>query len=153
MSRALVVDECYRLQHTDLRGAPQRAMIRYVSFQGLEELTPVLHFEGAPGKHLALDASQRRELIQTLHSSLCSDWVGQTIELRPRGENQHPAIEIAAPGAPHLVREQAARWRFEVRAALPSLWAILALALALWLLFWLERSDALLRLILDWLGG
>ena len=151
MSRSAVVDQRYRLQPADLAGSQQRAVIRQVSFQGLEEMTPVLHLAGPLTKRLTLDADQRRELIATLRSSLCDDWIGQPIELRPGQRDAAPAILIASPTTPHRVREPVARLRTRTVALWPSLWALLLLAAALVALFWLERSDSLFQQILDWM--
>jgi hypothetical protein len=149
MSRAPIVDERYRLQPADLAGSAQRVLIQQVSFQGLEEMTPVLHFAGPLDKPLALNASQRRELIDLLHSSLCDDWLGQAIELRPARRSVGPEIQIVVPSRSSLGHTPVRRRRsFSIG---PSLWALLLLVAALAAVYWLERAEILIELILDWL--
>lgn len=149
MARVTVVEQRYRLQPSDLGGAPQRVQITEVSFQGLEELAPVLHFAGGAIKHLVLDARLRRELFELTGSSLCSDWVGQTIELQPTWADGEPMLRIRAPSTPKPLMEQTARLRSRIRLNGRALWPLLLLALALAALIWLEQSDAAFQWILD----
>lgn len=149
MSRSTVVDKRYRLQSVDLGDAPQRTIIRAISFQGLEELTPVLHFEGLPGKHLALNSAQRQELIRMMHSSLCSDWVGRPVELRPDRTDNESTVHLLAPTPPQVLRERVARFQARGQAIGSSLWLALLLLLVLAALLLLERSETAFQFILQ----
>jgi hypothetical protein len=151
MSRSTVVDQRYRLQAPDLGGIPQRVIIGAISFQGLEELTPVLHFEGLPNKHLVLNSAQRQELIRLMHSSLCSDWVGRPVELRAIQVDQAAPIVLAAPTTPQVLHERMAHPRKRGRALSSSWWMALVLLLMLAALLLLERSETVFRFILQFL--
>jgi hypothetical protein len=124
-------------------------VIRAISFQGLEELTPVLHFDGLPSKHLALTSAQRQELIQLMRSSLCSDWVGQPVELRPGQIDEGATVVLAAPTAPRVLQERVAHLREQSRSIGSSWWMALVLLLVLAALLLLERSETVFRFILQ----
>ncbi|HXF61764.1 MAG TPA: hypothetical protein VNK95_09105, partial [Caldilineaceae bacterium] len=81
MSISYFVDEKYRLQPADLQGWPRRVVIANVTFQGIEEARPVLHFAGQT-KRLALSAEQTRQLIALTGSAQFSDWIGRAVVLR-----------------------------------------------------------------------
>jgi hypothetical protein len=148
MSRALIVDDRYRLRPEDLLGAPLRVSILSVSYQGLEHLTPVLHFANTSAKPLALTPGQRRELIRLTRSSIFSDWIGRTVELRLTMAESKPAIEIAAPTPPAVVREQFARLRSNLRLH-GRTWLLLTLLLLVFtLLYLLENSETVWQAML-----
>ena len=151
MSRAPVVDVRYRLQPADLAGSIQRVVIQQVSFQGLEEMTPVLHFADRFDKPLALTASQRRELIESLHSFLCEEWVGQAIELRPGRHLTDAEIQIGAPTSSSYRHTPARPLRTRSFSIGPSLWALLLLVAAVAMVYWIEQAEILIEMILDWL--
>jgi hypothetical protein len=46
MSISPIVDANYRLQAVDLEGMARHVVIANVTYQGVEEMTPVLHFVG-----------------------------------------------------------------------------------------------------------
>jgi hypothetical protein len=149
MSRSQIVDERYRLQAADLGGGPVRVLISGVSFQGVEQLVPVLHFRGPVRKQLALNATQRRELIALTHSSLCSDWVGRQVELRPVRSNRQAAITILAPAGsqsrPLELDVMPRQGYLPVRTVL----LLLLLALLMAFAFWLEQATDPFRLLFD----
>ncbi len=145
MSRSQIVDQHYRLQSADLQGMPVRTVITAVSFQGLEELAPVLHLANGSFKRLALAPEQREALIQVTQSTFCDDWVGCQIELHPSPAD----LLILAPGTPRQ------RYRPNLRA-LPkaltigrAIWPLLLVGLVLLLVFLLERSETLFEQILS----
>lgn len=148
MSRAPVVDERYRLQPADLQGLPLRTVIHKVTYQGLEQLTPVLHFADLPlghlalVKHLALDAAQCRELIRLTRSSFCGDWVGQTVELRVTSVAGKPTINLATPTPPAVVRERLLRVHTPLMLNGHTLLLITLLVLVFVALFLFENSTA-----------
>jgi hypothetical protein len=82
MSISDIVDERYRLHVADLEGRPTRAVIVNVTYQGVEELSPVLHLEGF-AKRLVLSSTQSQELMRITGTAILSDWVGHQVELRP----------------------------------------------------------------------
>lgn len=147
----MVVDQRYRLQAADLGGAPQRVLIRAISFQGLEELTPVLHFDGLATKHLALSSVQRQELSRVMHSSLCSDWVGRPVELRLGQVDGEPTVRLITPTPPRVLHERVTHIRARGRSLSTSWWMVLVLLLVLASLLLLERSDTVFRFIVQFL--
>jgi hypothetical protein len=72
----------YRLMPDDLGGKPRQVFVRSVTLQGVEELTPLVHFEGF-GRPLALDLEQRMQMATIAHSAILSDWIGATLILQP----------------------------------------------------------------------
>ena len=53
----------------DLGGRPRRVIIANVTYQGIEEMTPVLHFAGQP-KRLALTRPMAQQLTAATGTSL-----------------------------------------------------------------------------------
>jgi hypothetical protein len=82
MSISDVIDVRYRLMPNDLGGKPRQVFVRSVTLQGVEELTPLVHFEGF-GRPLALDLDQRMQMATIAHSAILSDWIGATLILQP----------------------------------------------------------------------
>jgi hypothetical protein len=155
MSRAMVVDQRYRLQADDLHGATFHVVIQGITFQGLEDLAPVLHFAGAPAKHLVLDEDLRRELIAMTQSSLFDDWIGRTVELRPVRQDGDVRIRLTAAGRPGILDAHWLRlrnWRRQqMRAYGQILLLIAALILILAVVSFVENSQRLLQTVLDYL--
>jgi hypothetical protein len=152
MSRSHIVDERYRLQAADLGSGPVRVLISGVSFQGVEELAPVLHFRGPVRKRLVLNATQRRELIALTHSSLCSDWVGRQVELRPIRSNQQAAITILAPTRPQARLIEADEVGRQGYLPVRTVLLLLLLGLLMAFAFWLEQATDPFRLLFDLFG-
>ena len=63
MSLSELVDEGYRLDAADLQGRASRVTISNVSYQGVEEMNFVLHFEDIP-KRLMLSHDQWEQLVE-----------------------------------------------------------------------------------------
>ena len=82
MSLSPVIDQRYRLAPADLAGRPRQVMVRQVGMEGLDELTPLLFFEGV-ARPLALDHDQRMAMSRIAHSHRTTDWVGAALVLRP----------------------------------------------------------------------
>lgn len=93
MSISPVVDANYRLHPTDLDGAPRRVIIANVTYQGIEEMTPVLHFVGQT-KRLVLSAEQVEQVIAITGTLLYSRWVGTPLILSPDTVGQATTISI-----------------------------------------------------------
>ena len=72
MSLSELVDEGYRLDAADLQGKQNQVVISNVSYQGVEEISYVLHFEGIP-KRLTLNHEQWRQLAETTGSTQSRD--------------------------------------------------------------------------------
>ncbi len=104
MSFSATVDYHYRLVASDLDGAMRRVIVTRVSYQGVENLQPLLHFEGI-GKPMALDMTQRLVVSQIARSTAVSDWVGLMLELRPAQREGRSWIEIMEPGGKRRMRE------------------------------------------------
>lgn len=143
MSRARVVDQRYRLQAKDLGNTPVVVKIYNVSYQGLEQLTPLLHFDGYPGKVLALDHQQCRDLIRLTHSALCNEWIGHTVLLRPAQQEGDTTLVIETPTTPKTelpsLTPPTTRWG----ALASTLLLLIILGVALGAAYLLEHLDHL----------
>lgn len=104
MSFSSTVDYRYRLVASDLGGRTRTVMVTRVSYQGVENLQPMLHLESI-AKPLALDATQRLVVSQIARSTAVSDWVGLMMDLHPMEDGRGSWIEITPVGS----RRQKAR--------------------------------------------
>lgn len=97
MLRSQAIYERYRLNPSDLPARNVPVTISRVSYQGLEQLTPVLHLAEFPTKPLALNRQQCAALIEVTQSTMAENWIGQIILLRLEPKVTPPVIVIAAP--------------------------------------------------------
>jgi hypothetical protein len=81
MSISPIIDEHYRLRPTDLGRSSVQVTIQNVSWQGVEQLRPLLHLREFPQKRLLLTSPQMQTLIDIVGSSVAQDWIGHTILL------------------------------------------------------------------------
>lgn len=95
MSISPIVDANYRLQPADLEGVARRVVIANVTYQGVEEMTPVLHFVGQT-KRLVLSLEQVGQIIDITGTPLFSQWIGLPIILQPHAERTESHILIKA---------------------------------------------------------
>lgn len=95
MSISPIVDANYRLQPPDLEGAARQVVISNVTVQGVERMTPVLHFEGQT-KRLVLDTEQVAQLVEITGTSLFAQWIGVSIILQPPRGKRDSQILIKA---------------------------------------------------------
>ena len=133
MSISAVVDERYRLLPADLNGRARQVMIKAVTFEGVEQFTPLLHFEGV-ARPLALDPEQRIAMAQLARSTLTADWVGVALVLRPVRANEGDTIALLPLDATGGQRVSAAGGWASPGAAQPETrrsWRPLLLLLAL----------------------
>ena len=93
MSISPIVDEHYRIQVADLDGTPRQVEIANVTYQGVEEMTPVLHFVGQT-KRLVLSARQVEEMLQITGTILYPHWIGTHIILHPHVTNGETSIAL-----------------------------------------------------------
>jgi hypothetical protein len=102
MSRSPIVDADYRLHVADLADEPRQVIIANVTYQGVEEMVPVLHFEGQT-KRLVLNREQAAQLLAITGTVLHQRWIGLPIILQPpksASKGDVPAaITIRAVGA------------------------------------------------------
>lgn len=122
MSRIEIIDQNYRLGAHDLMGAPRKLTITNVSLQGLEEMTPTLHFAGHT-KRLTLTRDQSSDLIRLTGTPVIQQWIGLTVILEPALTPDGVTIRITTPGAkpratrlPQPVDEERRAWRFTLIA-------------------------------------
>ena len=150
MSLSETVDEKYRISVDDLDGHARRLVIANVSYQGVEEMRPVLHFEGLT-KRLVLTSNQSHDMIRLTHTAIPSDWIGETVNLRPEHSGDDRIIKIDSPLS-RMGRFSLAAWTGDgrhVRKLLALLGAIAVLTVALWAGY--LYGDSLLLLVQDWL--
>jgi hypothetical protein len=95
MSISPIVDAGYRLQPADLEGAARQVVIANVTYQGVEEMTPVLHFAGQ-SKRLVLSSQQVEEIIDITGTTLFQQWVGTAVVLQPKIGKSESHILIRA---------------------------------------------------------
>jgi hypothetical protein len=93
MSLSDVIDRQYRLLPNDLAGKPRKVIVRGVTVEGVEFVTPLIHFEGL-GRPLALDANQRIEMARIARSTILADWVGAALVLQPVRDKGQERIRL-----------------------------------------------------------
>jgi hypothetical protein len=143
MLRSQSVYERYRLSPGDLAAPRVPVTIRAVSYQGLEQLNPVLHLAEFPTKPLVLNPQQCAELIRATQSSMAQHWIGQVIVLRLEPKVHPSLIAIAAP-TPMQTPVVTARSRPMARGKFWStLLLLLILAAAFSAVYLLEHLDQL----------
>ena len=91
MSISPLVDADYRLYAADLAGMARQVVIANVTYQGIEEMRPVLHIEGQT-KRLVLSPEQVNQLIEITGTALLSRWIGIAI---PSSSGTHTSFEIS----------------------------------------------------------
>ncbi len=89
------IDIRYRLQPQDLGGQARSVLVRNVTLEGIEHLTPLVHFEGL-ARPLALDLEQRMQIAEIAHSHLMVDWIGVPLILRPERQGAFETIQLVA---------------------------------------------------------
>lgn len=95
MSISPIVDANYRLQPADLEGAARQVTIANVTYQGVENMTPVLHFMGQT-KRLVLSPEQVTQMVEITGTPLFPQWVGVPIILQPKKSQGQTTIQIKA---------------------------------------------------------
>lgn len=139
MSISSVIDERYRLHPRDLGRSSIQVTIQNVSWQGVEQLNPLLHLREFPQKRLLLNQRQMQRLLEITGSTLERDWIGHTLQLRSEYDDGELIIalypmattrEYFAPHRPILQLHETTRTLF--------LLAILGLLFVL--VFLLENS-------------
>jgi hypothetical protein len=95
MSISPIVDENYRIQAADLQGLARQVVIANVTYQGVEAMAPVLHFEGL-SKRLVLAPEQVNQIVEITGTTLFRQWIGRAIILQPRITKTESAIFIKA---------------------------------------------------------
>lgn len=91
------IDIRYRLQPQDLGGRPRPVLVRNVTLEGIEVLTPLVHFEGL-ARPLALDLDQRMQIADIARSNLLVDWIGLPLVLRPERNRGFETIRLVSRG-------------------------------------------------------
>jgi hypothetical protein len=142
MSSSAVVDKEYRLTPADFAQGEQALIVTNVSFQGLEEIRPVLHFRGQ-SKWLVCDPGQCNDLARITKSAVCSDWIGSTLLVAVVEDEQGSTIQLKAAPVVMPTMETKSGASRSPAPWLGSLAVIMLLGLLFLLVFLLERSDAL----------
>lgn len=111
---ARVVETRYRLQPGDLPAAGLQATVKQVTRQGVEQVTPVLHLDGAP-RPLLLDDENVRRMSALAGSPLHEDWLGVALTLVAASEEGEQVIRIygagASPAPARPLRAPRGQWR------------------------------------------
>lgn len=105
MSLSDAIDRRYRMMPGDLAGKPRQVIVRGVSVEGLEFVTPLVYFEGV-GRPLALDPQQRIEMTSIARSTILADWIGSALVLEPVKDGGRERIRLRSTsekgGAPPI---------------------------------------------------
>jgi hypothetical protein len=127
-------------------------VISNVSYQGLEELNPVLHFEGL-FRRMVLSRDHVLSLVQITGSVIFSDWIGSSVVLTPGGGIGEETIQIQP------VPERKNGWfranlpthDFDHNGWLLSILVVLGLAVVSLAYVW-HNSDELWNIMMSLLG-
>jgi hypothetical protein len=122
MSLSETIDTKYRLHPADLGGRARTVLVSRITFDGIEELTPLVHFEGM-ARPLALSGEQRIQMAHIARSLILADWIGMALVLRPVRSGGEETIQLH--GTEESVRAYPVRaWR-TVRLLPPLRWQML----------------------------
>jgi hypothetical protein len=81
-----------------LQGTARLVEIANITYQGVEEMTPVMHFAGQT-KRLVMSPQQVQEMLEITGTILYPHWIGTRILLQPKSSGDHTSISISAPSA------------------------------------------------------
>ena len=137
MSISPIIDERYRLQPADVGRSGVHVTVQNVSWQGIEQLHPLLHLREFPQKRLLLNQQQVQSLIEIVGSTMAQDWIGQRLVLVAEYDDGDLVIRIrlATP-----VNRLTIGWRppLHLRETGQTLLLVLLLALIFLLVFLLD---------------
>jgi hypothetical protein len=153
MSRSPIVDNRYRLTSADLNGRPRQVVVKAVTMEGVEIMTPVLHFEGV-ARPLALGLAQRTDMALIARSTLTTDWVGVSLVLLPSKADGQEIISLQSIDARRATPYSA--WKPRQDKPTRSLRGALVLVLLVVIAFlgvYVVESTELLNRILELLSG
>ncbi len=138
MSISPIIDEHYRLRPEDIGRSGIYVTVQNVSWQGVEQLHPLLHLREFPQKRLVLTQQQIQRLIEITGSSLALAWIGQRLVLVATYDDGEPVIMIRL--APPT-KGTAVGWRppLHIEETGRTLFLLLLLALIFLLVFLLDR--------------
>lgn len=143
MSISPIIDERYRLRPTDLGRGSVQVTIQNVSWQGVEQLCPLLHLREFPQKRLLLNGRQMQSLIEIVGSTQDHDWIGYTIFLQVEQKDDELTIVLHPFTAAHEQNPRRLRPRRQLREAGRTLLLVALLILIFGLVFLLDRMDSL----------
>ena len=101
MSISPIIDQRYRLYPVDLGRDDWCVTIQNVSWQGLEQVAPLLHLREFPTKRLLLDPIQQQELQEITNSLQWADWIGQTLIIAAQSDHDRLRIHFYPLGIYH----------------------------------------------------
>jgi hypothetical protein len=104
MSISEIVDAEYRIHASDLHKKESEWIVSNVSYQGVEDLAPVLHLHGIT-KRLVLNPLQSRQMMALTRSSIPEEWIGARIRLEVTSVADTATIAITAAEMPTRRRQ------------------------------------------------
>lgn len=130
MTASDIVDAKYRIHAADLQGQEREWVVANVSYQGLEDMSPVLHIEGS-AKRLVLDSEQSRQMMQLTRTAMPDEWIGARIRVSPVQKPGSETIAIRSVDLPrdrrsYLIGALLAKWKRLVLGSI-LLFAVFAL--------------------------
>lgn len=140
MSISPIVDERYRLHPRDLGRGSVQVTVQNVSWQGVEQLQPLLHLREFPLKRLLLNQQQVQSLTEIVGSTLARDWIGHRLVLLVEYQVGEPVITLhsAAPTQGEPTEWRPSRFTNERTR---TLLLFLLLALLFLLVFLLDNAN------------
>ena len=141
MSISPIVDERYRLHPSDLGRKSVQVTVQNVSWQGVEQLQPLLHLREFPMKRLLLNQQQVQSLTEIVGSTLARDWIGHRLVLVVEYQVGEPVITLHS-SAPAQV--QPPPWQLPlINERVRTLLLLLLLALLFLMVFLLDNSNTI----------
>ena len=142
MSISPIVDEHYRLHPSDIGRGSIQVTVQNVSWQGVEQLHPLLHLREFPQKRLLLNQPQVQSIIEIVGSTLAQDWIGHRLVLAVQYQSGEPVITLHS-AAPTNVEPPAWRPALHLSERWRTLLLLLLLVLLLVLVFLLDNANTL----------
>ena len=127
MSQSEVVEARYRIHAADLQGRQRKWVVSNISYQGVEDMAPVLHIEGM-SKRFVLDPEQSRQMMSLTNTLMPDEWVGATIRVAPVAAADSDKIVITAADLPRRSAPFTVTWT--ARLALTALLIVVLVAVA-----------------------
>ena len=133
-----IVKASYRLKPPELHHRHTRALIRSVGMQGLETLTPLVHFDGIL-KPLLLHPDDVALLQEYTGSSLFANWEGREVVVEKLMLDGVESIRLRRPDVPLPLAPVIEIARQAGRSYTGAILLLLLVVALTVLVFWLER--------------
>jgi hypothetical protein len=142
MSISPVIDEHYRLRPADVGRSGVHVTVQNVSWQGVEQLQPLLHLREFPQRRLLLNQQQVQSMIEIVGSALAQDWIGHRLLLIAEYDDGELVITIRLAASASAAITP---WRspLHLHETGRTMLLLLLLALLFAFVFFLDQSNVL----------